>query len=230
MVKIINIKSGQPFDIYIGRANKYYLQHVDSIFHNPFVIGKHGDRKEVIEKFKHYAENNKEILDNLHLIDDKTLACYCNWPAEDCHGSILIELRDKQKIKNTCKCIIAGSRNINDYDLVEQAIKESGFKIDEVVCGEANGVDRIGKLIAANNNIKIKSFPANWEDLTETPQKLKTNKFGRTYNILAGFNRNERMASYSSHLICIHNYSNGSLNMIKLAKENNLIIYEKIVK
>jgi hypothetical protein len=42
------------------------------------------------------------------------------------------------------KCIIAGSRTINDYDIVVKAIKESGFAISEIVSGEAAGPDTIG--------------------------------------------------------------------------------------
>ena len=42
------------------------------------------------------------------------------------------------------KCIIAGSRTINDYDILVKAIKESGFAISEIVSGEAAGPDTIG--------------------------------------------------------------------------------------
>ena len=98
VIKIVNIKSRKPFDLYIGRANVYYNQ-AESIFHNPFIIGKDGTRAEVIEKFRIYALASKEIMDNLYLIDDKVLGCWCNFPAEDCHGRILFALRQAQ-LKN----------------------------------------------------------------------------------------------------------------------------------
>jgi len=93
---IVNIKSGRPYDLYIGRANKTFNVK-QSIFFNPFIIGKDGTRKEVIEKFREYAPTNKALMNNLYLIDGQTLGCWCNWPNEDCHGSVLFELREKQK-------------------------------------------------------------------------------------------------------------------------------------
>mgnify|MGYP003349270769 FL=1 len=41
------------------------------------------------------------------------------------------------------KVIIAGTRGINDYKLVTQAVERSGYKITEVVCGQAVGVSRV---------------------------------------------------------------------------------------
>jgi hypothetical protein len=56
---------------------------------NPFVIGKDGDRKECIAKFREYAI--------LHGIDErakkelkgKVLGCYCK--PKECHGDVLVE-------------------------------------------------------------------------------------------------------------------------------------------
>ena len=127
------------------------------------------------------------------------------------------------------RIIIAGSRGINNYSLLEQAIAESNFKIDEVVCGEAKGVDELGRIWATKHEVPIASFPAKWNDLTELPLKIKYNKYGRPYNALSGHNRNKRMAEYATHLILVHFNTPGSLNMLKLAKEYGLTIYEKIV-
>ena len=43
------------------------------------------------------------------------------------------------------KVIIAGSRGVEDYALVEEAVKQSGFDITEVVSGTARGVDLLGE-------------------------------------------------------------------------------------
>lgn len=43
------------------------------------------------------------------------------------------------------KTIIAGSRAIEEYGLVVEAIRQSGLDITEVVCREARGVDTLGK-------------------------------------------------------------------------------------
>lgn len=78
------------------------------------------------------------------------------------------------------KVIIAGSRTINDIKKVENAIFISGFKVTEVVSGNAKGVDRLGEEWSKNNGISIKKFPANWE------------KYGKS----AGYIRNVEMAKY----------------------------------
>jgi len=74
--------------IYIGRG---------SIYGNPFIMGKDGDRKTVVNKFYHYAlwrlSREPNWLDGLK---DKDLVCYCH-PAL-CHGDIIIRiLKDKAK-------------------------------------------------------------------------------------------------------------------------------------
>lgn len=53
------------------------------------------------------------------------------------------------------KTIIAGSRSINEYALVERAIREGGFDIEEVVSGGAAGVDQIGEQWARRNGIPV---------------------------------------------------------------------------
>lgn len=96
-MKIVSVKTKQPYDVYIGRSNiGYGLQ--ESIFHNPYVIGRDGTREEVIKKFEKYAAQNPKILDNIWLIDGCTLGCWCDYPREDCHGRVLFELREHQKL------------------------------------------------------------------------------------------------------------------------------------
>ncbi len=41
------------------------------------------------------------------------------------------------------KVIIAGSRSINDYRLVERAVADSGFDVTEIVSGCSKGVDTL---------------------------------------------------------------------------------------
>lgn len=60
------------------------------------------------------------------------------------------------------KTIIAGSRHLWSYTLVERAIDESSFAISEVVCGMAPGVDSVGWAWAYVNGIKIVEMPADW--------------------------------------------------------------------
>lgn len=110
------------------------------------------------------------------------------------------------------RVIIAGSRFITNYDLVVDAVKESGFNITEVVCGAANGVDSLGERYAKENNIKLSYFYADWKGL------------GRA----AGPKRNEQMGNYGEALIAVWDgESKGTKHMINYAKKKKLLVYVK---
>ena len=64
------------------------------------------------------------------------------------------------------KLIIAGTRTITNYALLEKAMIASKFaeeEIEEVVSGGAAGVDTLGEQWAKKHGIKVKRFPANWD-------------------------------------------------------------------
>lgn len=82
---VVHIKNS--FDIYIGRPNKKYP---NSIWGNPFIIGRDGDRKEVISKYEEWIVHQDHLIKNLHLLKNKILGCYCK-PLE-CHGDVLCQL------------------------------------------------------------------------------------------------------------------------------------------
>jgi len=108
------------------------------------------------------------------------------------------------------KIIIAGSRNINNYNIIVNTIKKSNFDISEIVSGNARGVDKLGERFAKENNIKLKLFPANWD------------KYGKG----AGYIRNIQMAEYADALIAIWDgISKGTKMMIELAKKKELKIF-----
>ncbi len=108
------------------------------------------------------------------------------------------------------KVIIAGSRTISDINELYAAVRESGFEITEVVCGEARGVDLMGRWWAAQKKIPIASFPADWA------------KDSR----LAGYRRNHRMAGYADALIAVWDgESVGTAHMIGVAFAAGLKIY-----
>ena len=108
------------------------------------------------------------------------------------------------------KVIIAGSRSITDYALVEKAINDSGFKITEVVSGHAHGVDTLGEQWAEEHRIPIKIFEADWE----------------TYGKLAGYKRNYQMGVYAKALIAVHqNSSPGTRHMIATMHDMNKLSF-----
>jgi hypothetical protein len=108
------------------------------------------------------------------------------------------------------RCIIAGTREIEDMDLVVRAVHESRIRITEVVCGMARGVDMLGRMWGDERGIPVKYFPADWE------------QHGRA----AGYKRNEAMAEYAQALVAVWDgRSKGTLNMIRLARKRKLRVY-----
>lgn len=115
------------------------------------------------------------------------------------------------------RVIIAGSRDIIDPLIVEDAVsefkKKSEQEITEVLSGCARGVDTLGEEWARKNNINIKFMPANWE------------KYGRS----AGYKRNVAMAGKADALIAVWDgKSRGTGHMIDIAREYHLHTYVHI--
>lgn len=80
--KIGNAPAGA---MYIGRG---------SAWGNPFVIGKDGNRAEVIDKFYRYAVKKlKDSPEWLTPLKGKDLVCFCS--PLPCHGGIIIQLINK---------------------------------------------------------------------------------------------------------------------------------------
>jgi hypothetical protein len=93
--KVVNIKTNKKFDVYIGRP---------SIFGNPFVIGTHGNREEVIAKFEEYLLKDNELMEIVKSqLNGKRLGCYC-YPAP-CHGDILLKYANPELMKTKTKKI-----------------------------------------------------------------------------------------------------------------------------
>lgn len=84
MTKVINIfKDPVPEEnyVYIGRP---------SFYGNPYEIGKHGNREQVLEKYRNYLKSHPDIVGRAKReLKGKTLGCFCKPYA--CHGDILKE-------------------------------------------------------------------------------------------------------------------------------------------
>lgn len=116
----------------------------------------------------------------------------------------------KQREGVSVRVIIAGSRNITKYNIIEDAVKSSDFHISEVVSGAARGVDTLGEEWAEKNKVHCKKFPADWD----------------TYGKSAGIIRNVQMADYADALIAVWDgASRGTSHMIRTAKERNLKVF-----
>jgi hypothetical protein len=93
---VINIKSKQPFDVYIGNRIRFHPQkYLQSKWGNPYAkyLKKMG-RDKVIKMYKVYIMNEPELLKLIPLeLKDKRLGCWCK--PLPCHGDLLAELVDK---------------------------------------------------------------------------------------------------------------------------------------
>jgi len=67
------------------------------LFGNPYIIGKDGNREEVIEKYREYflkrIDEDPIFKANVIGLSGKTLACFC-YP-KSCHGDVIIEWLNK---------------------------------------------------------------------------------------------------------------------------------------
>lgn len=113
------------------------------------------------------------------------------------------------------KIIIAGSRGAPQgrsylgigYCCGKMMHAHPGFKITEIVCGGAAGVDEWGKQLAQNYGIPVKLMLADWDQ----------------YGKKAGYIRNAAMADYADALIAIWDgKSPGTKMMIELARKKGM--------
>ena len=72
------------YDVYIGRPSKWG---------NPFVIGTHGTRSEVIRMYAEYVRGNSELMAAIGELRGKRLGCHCSPKA--CHGDVLVEILEQ---------------------------------------------------------------------------------------------------------------------------------------
>lgn len=110
--------------------------------------------------------------------------------------------------------IIAGSRHIEDYDLVKQAYIQADFPISKIVSGKANGVDTLGERLVKELKVPVLEYPADWD------------KYGKS----AGYIRNKEMAIVADALIAIWDgESKGTKNMIEIMKSMGKKVFVKTV-
>ncbi len=90
MSKVINIKSGERYDVYIGRPSKWgnpftHLKHLGG----PLIIVD--SREESIIKYKEWILEQPELIAAAEVeLRGKILGCHCK--PLDCHGDILLEI------------------------------------------------------------------------------------------------------------------------------------------
>lgn len=82
---VVHLKR-DPFDVRIDRATAWG---------NPYVLGRDGDRDEVIAKYKDWVLTSEDptptwIREHASELRDKVLGCWC--APQACHGDVLLAL------------------------------------------------------------------------------------------------------------------------------------------
>lgn len=120
--------------------------------------------------------------------------------------------------------IIAGGRDFTDYNLLCQSLdhllKNTDKSMITVFCGKARGADSLGEDYATERGIRVKPFPADWDDITVEGAVIKTTRAGKKYNARAGILRNQEMLDAgATHLVAYWDgKSKGTSDMISRAK------------
>jgi hypothetical protein len=111
-----------------------------------------------------------------------------------------------QERKDQIKLLIAGSRTINDrqlvYDCIDRwmQINTPTVFVEEIISGGARGPDSYGVWYAKNNHIPFRIFLPDW------------NKYGKQ----AGIRRNIEMGDIADELLAIYDgESRGTKHMIE---------------
>lgn len=110
------------------------------------------------------------------------------------------------------KLVIAGGRDFNDYDLLEETCNYmlshllNAYEI-EIVSGGAKGADTLAQRYAKSNRFKLTIMSADWD------------KHGKS----AGYKRNQEMADYATHVVAFWDgKSRGTQHMINIANKDGL--------
>lgn len=112
------------------------------------------------------------------------------------------------------KTIIAGGRDVHNYDALLEAVSECAWGISSVVSGGATGADALGERYAESMNLKLELYIPDWD------------KHGRA----AGPIRNRKMAENAEALIALWDgKTRGTKNMIETAQKLGLMVYVKMV-
>lgn len=84
MPRVLNAKTVDRLGhtVYVGRPTK---------FGNPFLIGTHGNREQVIVQYRRYLMRNPELVAAAKLeLAGRDLVCWC--APLPCHADILLEI------------------------------------------------------------------------------------------------------------------------------------------
>ena len=139
------------------------------------------------------------MSDTIKGLDDFELICF-------------LVVKDGEKRPDEQKefrVVVAGSRSFDDYKRLSTELDSylAGKTNVTIISGTARGADRLGERYAAEHNMKLERFPAEWDK----------------YHKGAGPIRNHKMVLEADAVVVFwDNESSGSKNIIDYAREENV--------
>lgn len=139
------------------------------------------------------------LTDTIKGLDDFELICFL----------VIKETKKLAAEKQEFRLVVAGSRDFDDYALLSAELDKllAGKTNITIVSGTARGADRLGERYAAEHNLRIERFPAEWEK----------------YHKGAGPIRNAKMVQSADAVIVFwDNESSGTKNIIECARKEDI--------
>ena len=139
------------------------------------------------------------LTDTIKGLDDFELICF-------------LVIKEEKKLaaeKKEYRLVVAGSRDFDDYTLLAAELDKllAGKTNITIVSGTARGADRLGERYAAEHNLRIERFPAEWEK----------------YHKGAGPIRNAKMVQSADAVIVFwDSESSGTKNIIECARKEDI--------
>mgnify|MGYP000079560953 CR=1 FL=1 len=127
---------------------------------------------------------------------------------------------------------IVGSRNFNNYKLLETIMSQYLLDVTQIVTGGAKGADQLGEKWCLDylNQVPILIYP-DWKNIFQPRAVIKSDKNGRKYDAMAGIRRNEKIVDQSDLVIAFWDgKSKGTQHVInysrKQKKEVKVVLFE----
>jgi hypothetical protein len=94
MNRIVHCKSGEPFDVYVGRPSKFG----NPFTHKPNTTAEFlvSSQEEAVLRFDEWIRTQPELLEAVKReLRGKVLACWCG-PRDACHAQILATIANEE--------------------------------------------------------------------------------------------------------------------------------------
>ena len=114
------------------------------------------------------------------------------------------------------RIVVTGGRDFKDRDFAWSRLDTiHGTKqITSLVHGDATGLDRIAKQWAIARGVVPIDCRADWDNVNAPGAVVRTNKWGKKYNVKAGPDRNQRMIDdYKPDAAVVFAGGNGTADM-----------------